>query len=214
MEDAYKASETGASTTSSWGALISGLYVTNDAENLYILLSLKEQQTLYKDDHARFTFYLDNLNKSTAESITETGTWEKGLASTVTFTSTTKVEDEITVTADGSVLSTANTTVSKNWDSFESASENSENHKNPTVLEFSVPLSSIGNAGEVVNLFAGFSKYHWISDGNAPVYLVDLATKEDGLCTTSGEVKASDDWTIYNVSCSLDMSKALSYTIK
>lgn len=225
IEDAFTAEATGASSTEAWSTEswqpdypIGGLYLTNDADNLYILLKFNSvDKTIW--ENYRMGILIDNESKSLNQYNSEAA-WNVGVSSTVAMAEGSSVDEEIQITYKGEVSAKSgeSATISKNFTGF---TESDSKYSIPqTVLKFSIPLSSIASVGNTVKVFAAVSQYAWGSVGEATAAaqakILDCIPSSAASIGSAVASISQDNstWNLEGIDLTLDTSKALSYTIK
>ncbi|MDR1470713.1 MAG: glycosyl hydrolase 53 family protein [Spirochaetaceae bacterium] len=177
---------------------IAGLYVANNATNLYVAVDFgSNQPSGYKND--RLVVLIDNTASSAG------GVTDIKVATTQTLTDSPSIEayaqrimKESSVT--GTTGIACNVTAWTGGTSAESWLYTPGTPSGATVVKFSIPLANIGNvaSGNVLRVFAAFSE-GWDS---GEIVVGDI------IPSTGGTVENS------NKTITLDMAQALSYTVK
>jgi Fibronectin type 3 domain-containing protein len=180
---------------------ISNLYVTNDATNLYIAIKFASAPKLWKD--YRVTILLDNKSVTTGSAATTTATWNTGAATALTIAAG-SVEAQITTYGDGGTVTTmGGGSCGTSW----SGSDSSGYTPATAVLEYSIPLSSVGSltSGNIVYTYAAVSEYTWGSAAQAGIV--------DHIPASAGTLTYDSTWPNYEAD-SVNMTNALAYTVK
>ncbi len=211
----------GASTDSGYtngdteNSKISGLYITNDGENLYIAVDFGSAvpRLLSADSHIGFIISASSSTETTVSA----GYGKGGIATTTTLTN-----------GGGYVFNFADQTSNDGKESWEKGTSWSgvypttvtSNNKwlyewttvntwkgSSTVCEYKVPLSAVGkSAGDTICIVAGTSDYSYDESSSSNCWAV-----KDVVPWSSATLSKT---TINNDTLSVDLSKALSYIIK
>lgn len=178
---------------------IKDMYITNDATNLYIAVEFNSIPTFWDGYHV--TILLDNNASSTGGAATTSGGWGSGVATSVTI-SKGSVEAQITTNNGNTTTGTCGTS----W----TGDGNSGYVPATAVLEYSIPLSSVGSlaTGNIVYAYAAVSVYGWVNSANETGVRDHVPAAAATLSNS-----ATCDWVVNNIA-SIDMTSALSYTIK
>ena len=187
---------------------IDSMYVTNDATNLYVVLKFANgvAKTWKGDGNERVTLLVDNDAVTTGDT-SFTGSWDNGIATTVTI-SNGSVEGYVT---------DSQSTWARTGNITNVALSNSWAYDGTTYLwssssqyfEYKIPLSSIGSpaSGTAVKLVGAFSRYVYSNNTNC-CYVADIVP------SASATITEDTTNSVTNGIVTIDMTQALSYTIK
>lgn len=210
-------------TTSNYD--ISAIYVTNDATNVYVAIQFAETPWFWKNE--RLTILLDNASKTTGGAATLAAVSENsgnyyhyGISSTLALASGSSVEAQITTfMSDGWAPTIANYYASGALHSEQTgiatwsatASYDSTTYKNTlnsNVVEYSIPLADVDSlaVGDVVYVYVADS-HSGDSDATGSAAVADN-------CPAAASSATAGAWASTGASVTVDMTKALSYTIK
>lgn len=186
---------------------ISKIYVTNDAENLYVAVDFGSSVPKAWKDDSRITIMIDNQSDSSGNATLSGYNWHKdSVSSNTTISSGTTIEKVLTdyiITGDSnSALGGGITNNTWSYDTSSCLYSGSS-----AILEYKIPLSECGSvysAGTVVKVAVSFTVYEY--DNNTNLYeMVEICPKNVGTISTT---------TKWGDTVTLDMTSALTYTIK
>lgn len=206
-------------STSTWSSdsytsPLSAMYVTNDAEYLYVAFNSASAVTSWKND-ARYTIHIGDASATSGTSEVSYS-WGGAASSLKTTFSNGYIKYTVSETTAGT-LTDESASTSVTWTGGESSAYTASS----AFVEFKIPLSSVGSAGTTLNLVGFWSEYGW---GNADTETyaessaVNLLYVKDcvpsSAVTTSGTAALGANWTESGIYAAVDLSKALTYTIK
>ncbi|MFA6937079.1 MAG: fibronectin type III domain-containing protein [Treponema sp.] len=196
LEDAWKNTDLATTSDSSYSESntyqnMTNLYITNDETNVYVAIVYGTAAANQGNDvHANLLFD----TAATSEKTSETNVWGSP-ATTSTYSNdglNYEAYEFITYNHDVS-----NCTCSEvpSWVSSELGYQYAS-----TVVEYSIPIASLGAVGDTLKLFASISQYAWTTENTET--LLDCIPNVAATIADSG------------ATLTVDFSNALSYTIK
>jgi hypothetical protein len=166
---------------------IKGLYVTNDANNLYIAVDFGDTvPAAYEKE--RVTIFVDTGTTGSA-------TWDTWRSAATTVSPTSVNAYLYDFTDNWNMDNTTATNASASWE----WQEESLYKASGTALKYAIPLTELGSA-TTVSVFAAFSSYWW--DDADHIQVKDLIPSAAGTTTSDNE------------SLTIDFSKALAWTLR
>ena len=180
--------------------------VYDDGTNLCVRMGFASEPLLYKN--YRVTVLLDNAAKSTGGAQTNATQTNEGVATSVTLASGSSVEVQICslVSVDSENGGSATTTDNLCKSTWGAHSSDSWAASTGTSLSYSIPLTSIGTTGNTIYVFVAVSACN-NNSSPYPVGICDWAAS--GAATVSSEI-----WSGCYSAVTIDMTKAIAYTIK